>query len=178
MCELHTTMSAKPPASPSLWAPLAKYIPEKAYHYVETLLNQHTLFLKITKPKRSRAGLYFFDQKRGRHAIYINGNLDKYNFLITLIHEYAHLVARIQYGQKIKPHGPEWKSTFRELMKPLLHTDIFPPAIISHVRSHMSNPAATHFRDKELLQAIDRYLSETQPASSPLKSTTRSRPSR
>ncbi|MFN4298124.1 MAG: SprT-like domain-containing protein [Thermaurantimonas sp.] len=163
-------MSAKPPVgSPSLWVPLAKYLPDKAYHYVEGLLNQHTIFLKITKPKRSRAGLYFFDEKRGRHAIYINGNLDKYNFLITLIHEYAHLVARSRYGKAIKPHGPEWKSTFRELMKPLLHTDIFPPAIITYLRSHMANPAATHFRDKALIEAIDRYISHAQSVLGQLK---------
>lgn len=144
---------------PRLWAPLGKYIPEKSLTYVTGLLDRHTIFLKVTKPKKSRAGLYFFDEKKRRHVIYINGNLDKFNFLITLIHEYAHLVARVRHGRSIKPHGKEWKQSFIELMNPLIGPEIFPDDVIPYIRMHMNNPAATHFRDKALIGAISRHLS-------------------
>ncbi|MFN3951137.1 MAG: SprT-like domain-containing protein [Thermaurantimonas sp.] len=161
-------MSAKNPASStSLWRPLAKYVPENSFDYVVDLLNRHTIFMKVTKPKKSRAGLYFFDEKNGRHAIYINGNMDKLNFLITLIHEYAHLVARVRYGRSIKPHGKEWKQSFQELMRPLIDPAIFPEEVLKCVKNHMNNPAASHFRDKDLMNAISRHCSRN---SSPVKS--------
>jgi predicted SprT family Zn-dependent metalloprotease len=44
----------------------------------------------------------------GKHEITVNSNLNKYKFLITLIHEISHLVAFEKFGRNIKPHGNEW----------------------------------------------------------------------
>ncbi|RCX01202.1 SprT-like domain-containing protein [Schleiferia thermophila] len=141
----------------SLWGPLRRYVPKAAFGYVEELLNREVIYLKVTRPKKSRAGLYFYDEKCGRHVIYINGNLDRYNFLITLVHEYAHLVVRRQYGKAVKPHGVEWKRAFAGLMRPLLRVEVFPEEIVKLLALHMRNPMATHFRDQELLSVIKKY---------------------
>ena len=47
-------------------------------------------------------------------------NLNPYRFLMTLVHEVAHLVAFQKYGRAIKPHGKEWKFTFQTLMLPFI----------------------------------------------------------
>ena len=39
------------------------------------------------------------------HRISVNGNLNKYSFLITLIHELAHLLTFTQYKNRVDPHG-------------------------------------------------------------------------
>lgn len=132
-------------------------MPGEAFGYVEELLNREVIYLKVTRPKKSRAGLYFYDEKRCRHVIYINGNLDRYNFLITLVHEYAHLVVRRQYGKAVKPHGKEWKRVFAGLMRPLLRVEVFPEEIVKVLALHMRNPMATHFRDKDLLEVIRKH---------------------
>lgn len=153
----------------NIWTPLAKYLPEKSFPYVVDLLNRQTVLMKVTKPKKSRAGLYFYDEKKGRHTIYINGNLDKLNFLITFIHEYAHLVTRTTFGKSVKPHGKEWKQCFQQIMKPLIHPDIFPADVINYVIKHMKKPSASHFRDKDLIDAISKHFSPSDKSTKPTK---------
>ena len=45
--------------------------------------------VKITNPSKSRLGV-FIPKYRGRNLIKINNDLNKYSFLITLVHELAH----------------------------------------------------------------------------------------
>jgi predicted SprT family Zn-dependent metalloprotease len=45
----------------------------------------------------------------------VNSNLNKYKFLITLIHEISHLVAFEKFGRNIKPHGNN-EYSFQRLM--------------------------------------------------------------
>ena len=59
----------------------------------------------------------------GDYQITINNDLNKYRFLITLIHEMAHLVT-FKDMPRSKPHGKEWKINFQRLMLPFLHPEI------------------------------------------------------
>ncbi|MDZ7848645.1 MAG: hypothetical protein U5L96_18960 [Owenweeksia sp.] len=72
------------------------------------LLRSEPVMLKIVSPRKTKFGDYRFPQKRDpRHRISLNSNLNPFAFLITLIHEMAHLKAFKDYGHKIKAHGPE-----------------------------------------------------------------------
>ena len=85
---------------------LAKYIPQQAVAPVFELIVQNEVHLKIVQERVTRHG----DYRRGisgKHEITVNSNLNKYKFLITLIHEIAHLVAFEKFGRNIKPHGQE-----------------------------------------------------------------------
>ena len=46
----------------------------------------------------------------------MNGDLNPYSFLITTLHEFAHLHTFQQHGNRVNPHGDEWKTNFRKLL--------------------------------------------------------------
>ena len=63
----------------------------------------------------------------------MNGTLNNYSFLITLIHELAHLLTFTQYKNRVEPHGREWKRIYGTMMKDFLTPDIFPPRpVVQH----------------------------------------------
>ena len=94
---------------------LQKYLPEHAVANCFELIKENHVHLKIVNERQSRHGDYRRDAQ-GFHLITVNSSLNKYRFLITLIHEIAHLVAFEKYGRRISPHGAEWKQTFREML--------------------------------------------------------------
>ena len=78
------------------------------------LIKANHVHLKIVNERQTRHGDYRKDAQ-GYHLITVNANLNKYRFLMTLIHEIAHLVAFEKYGRYIKPHGNEWKHYFSKI---------------------------------------------------------------
>src|SRR5690554_4127969 len=96
---------------------LEKYIPEAAVAPVFEMIKLHKIHLKIVNERVTRHGDYR-KMPNGQHQITVNASLNKYRFLITLVHEVAHLEAFINYSHFIKPHGMEWKRTFQLLMLP------------------------------------------------------------
>ena len=104
---------------------LQKYLPEHAVHHCFELIKANHVHLKIVNERQTRHGDYRKDAQ-GYHLITVNASLNKYRFLITLIHEIAHLVAFEKYGRNIKPHGDEWKLTFQRMMVPFIRPEIFP----------------------------------------------------
>ena len=71
---------------------LARYIPERALEPAFQLIVKCNVHLKIVNERVTRHGVYR-KTPDGRHQITVNSSLNKYRFLITLIHEIAHLVA-------------------------------------------------------------------------------------
>jgi len=135
---------------------LAKYLPERSIDTVVNLIKSHGVHLKIVNERKTRHG----DYRRlpdGRHQITVNANLNPYRFLITLIHEIAHLVAIQKYGRSIKPHGQEWKQCFRQLMFPLIRPEIFPQALLPFIAHHFKNPKASSDTDANLSLALQKF---------------------
>ncbi|WP_394801701.1 SprT-like domain-containing protein [Tenacibaculum finnmarkense] len=95
---------------------LLKYIPEKAVLLVEYLINEHKINLKIVNQRQSKHG-DFRTFSNGETQITVNNNLNKHQFLLTLIHEIAHHITHKKFGQ-VQPHGKEWKTIFQHLMLP------------------------------------------------------------
>ena len=93
----------------------------------------------------------------GRHQITVNSSLNTYRFLITLIHEIAHLVAFEKYGRYIKPHGIEWKRTFQQLMLPYINPEVFPSKLLPVIAHHFKNPRASSDTDEKLAYALKQY---------------------
>jgi hypothetical protein len=87
----------------------------------------------------------------------VNSNLNPYSFLVTYIHEVAHLQTFKQYGNKPEPHGKEWKKNFRETFTPLLQPDILPTELIKPLSDYLKNPAATTQGAKPLVNALRKY---------------------
>jgi len=138
---------------------LSKYIPEQAVIPVFELIVANQVHLKIVNERVTRHG----DYRRGasgKHEITVNANLNKYKFLITLIHEISHLVAFEKFGRKIKPHGDEWKYSFQLLMVPFIRPEIFPPNLLPLLARHFRNPKASSDTDATLSLALKQYDAE------------------
>ncbi|WP_242094867.1 SprT-like domain-containing protein [Aestuariivivens sediminicola] len=135
---------------------LQDYIPESAVAQVLALLEHDHLVLKIKQERKTRHGDYK-PLHNGMHQITINSNLNKYRFLITLIHEVAHFEAFNTYGRFIKPHGAEWKRTFQRLMLPFLNPDIFPTTLLPLLANHFKNPKASSDTDMKLALALKQF---------------------
>lgn len=135
---------------------LTKYLPPRAVKPVFELIKQQQVYLKIVNERRTRHGDYR-KLANGQHQITVNSNLNQYRFLITLIHEIAHLVAFEKYGSYIKPHGREWKYTFQQTMLPFINPEIFPYDLLPLLARHFKNPKASSDTDAHLSVALKRY---------------------
>ena len=138
---------------------LYKYLPHESVIPCFALIKELGIYLKIVNERQSRHGDY---QRlpNGQHKITINANLNKYRFLMTLIHEIAHLVAIEKYGRQIKPHGNEWKLTYQGLMQPFLRPEIFPRELLSYLVIHFQNPSASSDTDVHISLAMQQYDTE------------------
>ncbi len=135
---------------------LARYIPERAIDMAFDLVVKCNVHLKIVNERVTRHGDYR-KMPDGRHQITVNASLNKYRFLITLVHEIAHLIAFEKYGRYIKPHGIEWKKTFQQLMLPYIHPEVFPSKLLPVLAKHFKNPRASSDTDEKLSLALKQY---------------------
>ncbi|WP_298479508.1 SprT-like domain-containing protein [uncultured Maribacter sp.] len=135
---------------------LIKYLPERAVVMCLQLIKVNRVHLKIVNERVTRHGDYR-RLSNGQHQITVNVNLNKYRFLITLVHEIAHLMAFEKYGRAIKPHGTEWKRTFQYLMLPFIRPEIFPSNILPLLARHFKNPKASSSTDEKLFIALKKY---------------------
>ena len=135
---------------------LLKYLPEHAVAPCFELIKTNRVHLKIVNERQTRHGDYRKGLS-GKHEITVNANLNKYRFLITLIHEIAHLVAFEKFGRNIKPHGEEWKYTFQRLMIPFIRPEIFPHTVLPLIAKHFKNPTASSDTDARLAFALKQF---------------------
>lgn len=135
---------------------LTKYLPDRALSPCMELIRSNGVHLKIVRERETRHG----DYRRlpgGGHMITVNAMPNRYRFLITLVHEIAHLVAFESFGRHIKPHGSEWKHTFQRLMLPFLCPEIFPERLLPYLAHHFKNPKASSSTDTALALALKFY---------------------
>lgn len=138
---------------------LQKYLPERSVDYCFELIRANGVHLKVVNHRQTRHG----DYRRltnGQHVITVNATLNKYRFLITLIHEIAHLVAFERFGRRIKPHGQEWKRVFQELMVPCIRPEVFPSSLLPIIARHFKNPRASSSTDTQLALALEAFDTE------------------
>lgn len=135
---------------------LKKYIPERAVEPCIELIKKHGVYLQIVGQRKTRHGDYR-KLPTGQVKITVNACLNKYKFLMTLIHEFAHLAAYQNYGNYIKPHGREWKHCFQQLMLPFLNPEIFPSKLLPLLAKHFRNPTASSDTDAVLSVALKEF---------------------
>jgi len=136
---------------------LQNYLPEASASPVLALLQQYKVHLTITKERKSVLGDYRHAHQNAAHRISVNGNLNPYAFLITLVHELAHLVTFLQYGNRVQAHGREWKQVYRMLLTRFLEMHIFPADILASLQSSLHNLPASSCADEGLMRVLRRY---------------------
>ncbi len=143
---------------------LRKYLPEAAVDKVYDMLREHQAHLKISRKRTSKLGDYRSPHKGNGHQITVNHDLNPYAFLITLVHELAHLLTWERYRNRVRAHGEEWKTAFRELMDPFMEMGIFPPDIRQALQRYLRKSYASSGSDLNLSRALREYDASREPS--------------
>lgn len=136
---------------------LQQYIPENSFTYVVAYIHQYKLHLTVTKKRKTILGDYRHPFMGKNHRITINGDLNTYEFLITFLHELAHLQTFELYGNRVEAHGKEWKNAYSTLLVQFLELKIFPEDIVLALYKTIKNPAATASGETHLLTVLRKY---------------------
>lgn len=139
---------------------LVKYVPEKAAPIISAWINKYACQFRVTRSRMSKFGDYRPPQSGHGHRISVNHDLNPYAFLITAVHEFAHLETHLTHKGRVKPHGEEWKKNFKQMMDPFFQLDIFPPDIHSAIDRYIQNPKASSCTDHHLFRTLQRYNPE------------------
>ena len=141
---------------------LSKYIPEAAAPIISQWINDTACRFKVTKSRSSKLGDYRSPFKNEPHQITINHDLNPFSFLITTVHEFAHLKTWQNHKNKVRPHGTEWKNNFKGLMDPFIRLNLFPADVTSALVKYMNNPAASSCTDLNLYKTLKNYDSKQE----------------
>jgi hypothetical protein len=136
---------------------LEKYLPVGFSLAIAELFLPIPVKFKIVNPRNTKLGDYRPAHNGLPHRISINGNLNPYSFLITTIHEFAHLNAHVKYGPQIQPHGNEWKKTYRELLIPIIESKLLPQDIENALMNSLVNTKASSCSDIGLSRVLKNY---------------------
>ncbi len=121
---------------------LEKHLPTSKASRILQYLADSKCVLKITKPRKTKRG--DFRQSGKSLSISINHDINSFRFLFTLVHEIAHLKTFLDNGNRIKPHGIEWKQNFQELFYALEIEEEFAKdeSLLLVVKSELKAPKA------------------------------------
>ena len=134
-----------------------RFVPAKAVAYCSKLYDYFGFEFKIKKSRQTKLGDYRFERASGKHTITINNDLNPYAFLVTYIHEVAHLVTFKEHGRKVNPHGAEWKESFKKAMEPVLNAEVFPPNVLLALKNYFKNPKASSCSDPVLYNVLRQF---------------------
>lgn len=137
---------------------LAPYVKPVSAALIAQLIAQYGISLIIKRARVTKSGDYRHPtHERPYHQITINGNLNQYAFLITFIHEVAHLITWNEFKNRKMPHGSEWKSNYKLLLQPLICSDYFPEDIQMALLQHCKNIKSSSAYDINLMKAITKF---------------------
>jgi SprT protein len=136
---------------------LAQYMPPSAAPVIAKWIDYFQCEFKISKSRATKLGDYRHPFKTLGHKISVNNNLNQYAFLVTTVHEFAHLLTWNDHKNKVKPHGEEWKHNFKRMMSPFLEQPIFPEDLRLAITGYLNNPSASSCTDLKLSRALKQY---------------------
>ena len=150
------------PAKLTLREGLKLHLPSPSLDLVLEWIGSRPIQMKITRGRTSKLGDYRPPQNGYGHRISVNGDLNPYEFLITLAHELAHLEVWEKYGRRVRPHGNAWKHHFAEKLSVLLDQHVFPEEMKPLILKQIQNPKATSKADSKLTRALDEHSGEKE----------------
>ncbi|HRP53619.1 MAG TPA: sprT domain-containing protein [Fluviicola sp.] len=137
---------------------LKPYLPAGFEELVADLLLTHPVRFSITNPRATKLGDYRPPAPgESKHRISVNGDLNAYHFLITTLHEFAHLRVFEKHRNSVKPHGEEWKTTFRNLIWEAMQLNHFPKDLEIALMKSIANTKASSCTDTQLSRALKHY---------------------
>ncbi len=141
---------------------LSKYLPQNSVNEVVKKIKTDAILLKITPKRKTVLGNYRPPHRQNGHQITINADLNPYAFLLTLIHEFAHLETWKKHQNTVRPHGEEWAEMFRREAEIFLQKNIFPKELAQAIRVYLQKPSAATCRDDNLYRLLRSYDKTTE----------------
>ncbi len=142
------------------------HFPPKVAEYCFQLWHDYSFDFIVSKSRDSKLGDYRFSPTKG-HQVTVNHNLNPYAFLVTYIHEVAHLTTYLAHKNKVLPHGQEWKTEFYQLFEPILDDELLPADLVKVLKAYLKNPAASSTGYQPLVDILKTFDAEP-PAGIPV----------
>ncbi len=136
---------------------LETYLPAKAAPLISRWIDYFVCEFKVSRNRNSKFGDYRHPFGGQGHRISVNYDLNPYAFLVTTVHEFAHLHTWNEHKHKVKPHGTEWKANFKRMMQPFFEMDVFPAEVKQAIVNYLNNPAASSCSDLNLYRSLRQY---------------------
>ena len=136
---------------------LSQYMPVEAAPVIARWIDYFQCEFKISKNRTTKLGDYRHPYNGTGHKISVNNNLNAYAFLVTTVHEFAHLLTWNDHRNKVKPHGEEWKRNFKRMMVPFIEKNIFPDDVHKAIINYLDNPTAASCTDLKLSRTLKKY---------------------
>lgn len=137
---------------------LSKYCNPYDAKLIYDKCQKHGVFLKLTAGRTTKWGYYKSPLYKGeQHIISLNADLNPYAFVLTFYHELAHLEVFLIYGNKVKPHGVEWKNMFKKYIIYLANLEETPLELKKAYINHSINIKAAANADINLRKALYKF---------------------
>jgi hypothetical protein len=141
---------------------LRTQLPRAAWPVVENWLRRNPVAVRVNRPRITKLGDYRTASRSQPHRITVNEDLNKYAFLVVLVHEFAHFTTFRKY-RRHQPHGAEWKAEYKRLMRPFLSREVFPADVLRMLETHLLDAPSSSCTDHGLMRVLRRYDREPRP---------------
>lgn len=138
-------------------ATLSKFAPTEFTPYLADCILGAGVQFKIVPGRKTKLGDFRSHPTQRKPIITVNGDLNPYSFLITSLHELAHLDTYRQYGFGAEAHGLEWKNAFRQRLLPLLESKQLPSALHRALEKSFTRLKAASGSDLQLSRVLKTF---------------------
>lgn len=136
---------------------LKRYLPDGFEKLIAQFIVEHTIRFKIVRCRATKLGDYKPLHNGKSHQITINNDLNPYSFLITSLHEIAHLKTFLLYKGRVAPHGKEWVEQYQQLLLPVINSNKLPKDIENALVNSLINTKASSCNDLPLYRVLKKY---------------------
>ena len=136
---------------------MQKYLPDGTEDTIIGWLQDHRIHLHVSKNRVTKLGDFRPRPNDEVQRITVNYNLNPYEFLITLVHEIAHVAVWRRHRNKVRPHGREWKKCYSDMLVTFLDRGLFPEDVEGALGRHVINPRAASGSDLALSRVLKQY---------------------
>jgi SprT protein len=135
---------------------LRQFLPDDSFEHIVHYLTDYKVKMTVTQGRKSILGQFKYDNRTGQNSISVNGDLQAYNFLLTLAHEVAHCICFNKYKKTVLPHGKEWQVINGQVLNELIDAQIFPDDIVAVLKKNLYSQRAS-CGDLELEKVLMKY---------------------